>query len=189
MLMLANVAIPADAASVAGPDSTAPLGPVPAVMVSVTSPVKVVATLPSESCALSCSAGAIGVPAASVPGSTAKARCVGGPATMPNLEPEPELRAPDVACSRYPNPDLSMLRFVNLATPPTALTVVVPLNVPLPGLRASERVTGSAKLETRLPLGSRASITTAGVMIAPAVVLPAPTLNASWEATGGGPVD
>src|SRR5215471_724227 len=80
-----------------------------------------------------------------------------------------------------------MLRLPNVATPPTAVTVVVPVRVPLPGLRTRETVTLSEKVVTGLPLTSSACTTTTGEMIAPAGVVCALTLNPSEPATAGGP--
>src|ERR1041384_2571973 len=80
-----------------------------------------------------------------------------------------------------------MLRLANVARPPTAATVVVPVRVPLPGLRTRVRVTLSEKAGTSLPLASSACTTTAGEIVDPAVVDWALTLNPRETATAGGP--
>src|SRR3989442_12272120 len=63
MLSVENVATPATAAAVVAPDSVAPPVPVPAVIVSVTLPVKVVAVRPEASRAVTCTAGLMAAPA------------------------------------------------------------------------------------------------------------------------------
>jgi hypothetical protein len=79
-----------------------------------------------------------------------------------------------------------MLRSLNVAFPPIATTVLVPVSVPFPGLREIVTVTLSAKLGTSLFDASRASTTT-GAIMAPAVVMVGSTLNDNCDATGGGP--
>ena len=51
-------------------------------------------------------------------------------------EVETTLNAPELACNVYPKPILSMDNPLKLASPFTALTVVVPLKVPPSGLLA-----------------------------------------------------
>jgi len=86
---------------------------------------------------------------------------------------------PDVALSRYPTPVLLMLRELNVATPATAVAVVVPANVPPPGFVSMETVTSPVKSATTAPSASRASTTTAGATADPATTLVGSILNAN----------
>ena len=90
-----------------------------------------------------------------------------------------------VAESRYPLPALSMLSVEKVATPATAATVVVPDNVPPAGFVAIATVMLPAKPVAVFPSASRAVICTAGLIIAPAVVVPGCTVKASWLAAPG----
>src|SRR5438034_379190 len=80
-----------------------------------------------------------------------------------------------------------MLSVAKLATPLTAATVVVPVNVaplvPVPAV--SVRVTFWVKPGTGRPPASSAVTWTAGVIWWPAVVVVGSTLNASWVGTVG----
>src|SRR5512134_2657266 len=76
-----------------------------------------------------------------------------------------------------------MLMPGKLATPATAATVVVPSSTPLPGgLSPIASVTVPVNVVAVLPSASRAVTWTAGVIAAPAAVLPGWTVNASWVA-------
>ena len=70
----------------------------------------------------------------------------------------------------------------NVATPATALTVVVPLRTAPPGFVAKVRVTVPENVVIALPLVSCTATTGAGVIGCPATVLPGEVLNASWLA-------
>src|SRR2546430_5380350 len=85
MLRLANVATPETAAAVAVPESVPPpaLGP----SVTLTLPAKPMATLPSASWAVTCTAGVIAAPAAALAGCTLKTRALGAPAVTLNAAP------------------------------------------------------------------------------------------------------
>src|SRR5712692_357941 len=72
-----------------------------------------------------------------------------------------------------------MLRFANVATPPTAACVSVPASVPPLGFVPSATVTGPVKLDTAFPKASRALTATAGVIAAPAPVVLGWPVNAS----------
>ena len=169
MLSVEKVATPPTAATVVVPDSDAPAVPFPVVSATVTAPVNAVTTFPSESSWLTCTAGEIAVPATAVPGCTVKASRDAPPGRMLKAWLV-AVRLPVDACSRYPVPTLSMLRSANVATPSTADCVVVPCNVPLPGLVLMASVTGSAKVETVLPDASCA-VTRTGASVAPAVLV------------------
>src|SRR5256885_12267688 len=65
----------------------------------------------------------------------------------------PYLAAP--ATRVYPSPRLSMRRFVKIATPPAAATVVVPERVPPPGLFEMPMVMLSLAFGTTTPAASR----------------------------------
>src|SRR5438552_18863966 len=72
-----------------------------------------------------------------------------------------------------------MLRVENVATPATAATVAVPDRVPSPGLVPSAAVTLPLNPVAVLPCASWTVTCTAGVIVAPAVVLVGCTLNTS----------
>ena len=74
MLSVEKVATPLTAAMVVVPESTAPLVPVPPVIVSVTLPVKPVTVLPSESFAVTATAGVMLAPAVVVLGCAVNAK-------------------------------------------------------------------------------------------------------------------
>ncbi len=75
-----------------------------------------------------------------------------------------------------------MLRLLKVATPATALTLVVPASVPPPGLVAIASVTVPVNPVAVLLEPSSAVTTTAGVMVAPAVVVVGCTVIASCVA-------
>src|SRR5438552_13667706 len=74
---------------------------------------------------------------------------------------------------------------MNVATPFTAATVVVPLSVLPPGLLPSATVTLPVNVGTRLPAGSSALSWTAGLIAPPATVLVGCWVNASRVAVPG----
>ena len=78
-----------------------------------------------------------------------------------------------------------MLRVENVATPATAATVVVPDKVPAPGLVPSATVTFPVNPLAVFPWASRTVTWTAGVIVAPAVVLLGGTVKTSWAAGPG----
>ena len=88
---------------------------------------------------------------------------------------------PDDAVSVYPVPTLSMLRPLNVATPLTASTVVVPESVPPPGFVAIARVTSPVKLITVFPSAS-CTATRMSVRGAPACASVGPTRKANCTA-------
>src|SRR5207249_4457777 len=125
-------------------------------------------------------------PAAAVVGCMVKASCVGAPGFMSNGALVAPASPVAVADSVYPVPPvtvpvLSMLRPENVATPPTAATVRVPDKVapgaPVPGVIAA--VTLPVKPGTVLPNASCAVTSTAGVIVAPAIVFVGCTVKAS----------
>src|SRR2546422_1030210 len=78
-----------------------------------------------------------------------------------------------------------MLRLLNVATPATAATVVVPDSVPLPGFTAIAIATLLEKLVMVFPWASCAVTLMAGVTAAPAVVLDGCTVMTSFVAAAG----
>src|SRR5439155_1064140 len=90
-----------------------------------------------------------------------------------------------VAASVYPVPLLLILSVAKVATPLIAATVVVPERTPAPGFASIATVTVPVKPVTVLPSASRAVTCTAGLIVAPAVVVPGGTVNASWLAAPG----
>src|SRR5947207_2315159 len=78
-----------------------------------------------------------------------------------------------------------MLNPGNVATPPAAATAVVPESVPPPGFAPDARGTVALKAVAVLPCDYCAVTCTAGVIVAPAVVLVGCTVNTSWLAGPG----
>jgi hypothetical protein len=117
-------------------------------------------------------------PAPVLTGCTLNTSLVGVPATI--LKALLELfRLPDVAANRYPVPVLSMDSVPNVATPPTAATVVVPDSVPPPGLIPIANVTLPVNPISVFPAASCATTCTAGAIVAPAGVDTGGTANTS----------
>ena len=105
-------------------------------------------------------------------------RVAEGTGVMLNAADKASVSVPEVAWSVYPVPASLMLKLPNVATPATALTVVVPASVPLPGLVPMASVTLLVAFVTRLPEMSWISTLTAGI-VAPAAVLTGWTKNPS----------
>src|SRR5713226_4356100 len=80
-----------------------------------------------------------------------------------------------------------MLRSANVATPATAVTVVVPLKVPPAGVVARTMVMVLVKLATTLPWASRAAACRAGVAGVPAVSVVGPTEKTTSVGRSSGP--
>ena len=95
---------------------------------------------------------------------------------------------PDVAASVYPIPRWSIERPLNVASPRTAFTVVVPASVPLPGSVAIATVTVLVAPTTVLPTASWMATTTAGLIATPATALLGWTVKASVGGGWVGPV-
>src|SRR5256885_772633 len=119
MLRFANVATPATAAAVAVPESVPP--PALELSVTLTLPAKPVATLPSASWAVTCTAGVIAAPAVALVGCTLKTSTLGAPAVTLNaalVAAPPPPQAP--AGSGGPGPPLFLLQPAKVALPPGA---------------------------------------------------------------------
>src|SRR3989442_470204 len=95
-------------------------------------------------------------------------------------------RGPEGALGGEPVPDLSILRFANVATPFTAFTGALPVNVPPAGLLSMAMATAPVKLVTVFPDASRAATVTAGVIATPTCVVLGCTPNPRCVAGGGG---
>ena len=80
---------------------------------------------------------------------------------------------------------LSRVSVENVATPPTAVTVVVPPRVLPPGLLPRAIVTFPVKLGAGFPAPSSALTWTAGLIAAPATVFDGWIENTSWVAVPG----
>ena len=78
----------------------------------------------------------------------------GGGAVMLNAALVAPVKPEAVACSVYPVPALSMLRFEKAATPLAVVTVFVPESVPPLGFVPRAIVTGPVKLASVLPASS-----------------------------------
>src|SRR5438034_11587283 len=78
-----------------------------------------------------------------------------------------------------------MLRVENVATPLAAATVVVPAKAPPPGFVPIAAVTLPLNPVAVFPCASWTVTCTAGVIVAPAVVLVGCTVNTSWLAGPG----
>src|SRR2546429_148601 len=120
MLRFANVATPETAAAVAVPESVPPpaLGP----SVTFTLPAKPVATLPSASWAVTCTAGVIAAPAVALVGWTLKTSTLGAPAAPLNAALGPPPTPPAPAARGVPGapPLVAQPRDAARAPPPPA---------------------------------------------------------------------
>src|SRR6266704_1794917 len=183
MLRLPKLTTPATAAAVAVPDNVPPPGLVP--IATLTFPVKPDAVLPWASWAVTCTAGVMTEPAVVVVGSVEKTRCDAAPGVMLNAVLVAPAGPVALAASVYPVPTLSILTFANVATPLTAVTLVVPASVPPPGLLRIASATLPVKGVAVLPCASCAVTWTAGVIAAPAVALDGWTVNTSSAAVPG----
>src|SRR3989442_905845 len=167
MLRFANVATPETAAAVAVPESVPPpaLGP----SVTFTLPAKPVATLPSASWAVTCTAGGIAAPAGALVGRPLE--------TNPPRAAALALKAPPVAV-RLPPPPPPPAREAG-PPPPPAVRVGLPGGAPPPGLSPGPTVPGGVKLVGVFPTPPGAVPSPGGVMGAPAVTLVGCTVNTS----------
>src|SRR6266581_4658361 len=170
MLRFGNVATPATAAAVVVPDSVPPPALEP--IVTFTLPAKPVATLPSASCAVTCTAGVIAAPAVAVVGCTLKTSTLGAPAVTLNaaLVPPPIPAAPAVRV--YPVPVLLILNPENVAMPPPGFAPIATVTEPLNAVAV-------------LPCASCAVTWTAGVIVTPATVVVGWTVKTSRLAAPG----
>src|SRR5437660_534252 len=171
------------AATVVVPDSAPPPGLLPSA--TVTFAVNWVAVFPCASCAVTCTAGVIAVPAVVLDGWTLNTSCDATPGVISNGVLVPVGRPVAAAVRVYPLPVLFTLKPGKEATPPTAATVAVPPSVPPPGLAPSATVTLPVNAVAVLPCGSCAVTWTAGVMTAAAVVVVGSTVKTSWLAVPG----
>src|SRR5882724_11279886 len=183
MLSPENVATPSAAATALVPESVPPPGFVP--IASVTVPVNAVAVLPCASCAVTWTAGVIEAPAVALDGCTENTRRVAAPAAMLNGALGTVGRPLAAMVSVYPVPILSILKVANVATPLRAATVVVPDSAPPSGLVPIPAITLPVNPVAVLPCASCTVTCTAGVIVAPAVVLVGCTVNTSWLAAPG----
>jgi hypothetical protein len=145
---------------------------------TVTRPPNCAAVLPSASRTVTWTAGVIVAPAPVPVGCTLNRSVAGVPATMLNALLA-LFRLPEVAASRYPVPVLSIESVLNVATPPIAATVAVPVRVPPPGLIPIAIVTLSVNPVSVLPAASCATTCTGGAIVEPAGVEVGCTANTS----------
>src|SRR2546428_294528 len=144
-----RVGPPAAAVTVVVPFSVPPPGLL--AIVSVTLPVNPVATLPNASRAVTSTAGVMVAAAAVLVGCTVNTSCDAAAGVMLKVALVTPRSPSAEKLSVYPVPTLSIDKSENVATPPTAATVVVPERVPPPGLAAIATVTNPVKLVTRFP--------------------------------------
>lgn len=169
ILRVEKLATPAVAATVRVPESDAPVVPVFAVIATVTFPMNPVAGLPAPSSADTWIAGEMATPAVALCGCTVTSNWVADPDVMSKAALVAPVNPAAVAPSVYPVPDLSMLKFENVATPPKAATVGVPLRVPPPALCAIATVTLPLNVEFVFPRASVAVTFTDGLIVFPDV--------------------
>jgi hypothetical protein len=174
-----NVATPLAAFAVAVPDKVPLPGFVP--IARVTAFVAAVTTFPCASSMLTCTDGVIAAPATTLLGCTVNTSCVAAPAVTLNALLVADVSPPALAVSVYPAPTLLILRLENVATPPTAVTGVVPDSVPPPAFVPMAMVTEFAA-ETTFPSASSMLTCTAGVIDDPAPTLLGCAVNTSCVA-------
>src|SRR5438876_259003 len=175
-----NVATPPTAATVVVPPRVLPPGFAPSAMPPL--PTLFPYTTLFRSSARTFTAGLIWWPAMVVPGWMPNASWVAVPAVIVNELLVVELHPVAVAVILSYPPVFRSVSVENVATPPTAATVVVPPKVLPPGLLPSATVTGPVKLGTTLLAASSALTCTAGLIAAPATVVDGCTVNTSWVA-------
>src|SRR6266540_1413398 len=164
MLRPVNVATPAAAGTVVAPPSVAPGSPVPPVMAMETLPVNPVTVLPKASRTETRTAGEIPWPAGAVTGGcTLKASLEGALAVTSNAALPALANPAAVAVSVYPLCTLSMLRSANVATPFTALRIVVPERVAPFAFAPSVMVMTVLAVVTVLPTPSCTATRTPGL--------------------------
>src|SRR5205823_3011560 len=129
---LGKVATPLTAATVVVPDSVPPPGLLP--MATVMLAVELVTVLLNASCTVTCTAGLIAAPAVALVGWTVKATLLAAAGLMVNADEVAEVSGAEAAVSVLPDALPSLERLGKVATPLAAATVVVPDNVPPPGL-------------------------------------------------------
>src|SRR2546427_406646 len=178
MLSDAKVATPATAATDAVPPSVPPSGLLP--IASVTLPANPVATFPNASRAVTSTAGVMVAAAAVLVGctvNTSRDAAAGVMLKVALVTP----RSPSAEkLSVYPVPTLSIDKSENVASPPTAATVVMPERVPPPGLAAIATVTNPVKLVTSSPSPPSPRPSTAGLKLLPPVIVLGCVPNTSW---------
>src|SRR5579862_1556895 len=152
--------------------------------------VAVVTTFPAASSMLTWTAGVIEPAIATLLGCTVKASLAAAPNVTLNAPLVAPVSPEALADSVYPVPAALMFRFENVATPATAATGDVPLNVPPDGLVPMAMLTELVAVVTRLPSESSMLTAIAGVIEFPETTLlgcrantslfavPAVTLNA-----------
>src|SRR3989442_8757419 len=149
MLSDAKLATPATAATDAVPPSAPPPGLRP--LASVPLPANPVATLPNVPPAVPSTAGVMVAAAAVLVGctvNTSRDAAAGVMLKVALVTP----RSPSAEkLSVYPVPTLSIDKSENVASPPTAATVVAPERGPPPGFAAIATVTNPLELVTRVP--------------------------------------
>src|SRR5450755_2745846 len=163
-----NVATPATAFTCAVPFNAPPDGFVPRAI--VTWFVAVVTTLPEASSMLTVTAGAIGLPAATLLGWTVNTNFAAEPTTLKGVLDMP-VSPVALAESVSPVPALLMLRFEKVATPATAVEVAVPLNVPPDGFVTAAIVTALVAVGTTCPAAS-SMLTVTVIVLLPAGAFP-----------------
>src|SRR5207302_917050 len=95
-------------------------------------------------------------------------------------------RLPELPVNEYPLAIALIVRLPKVATPPLTVTVVVPLNVPPPGLAPSFTVTWSVLSDvTRLLYASSTLTVGAGVRTVPTAALDGCCPKTTWVAADG----
>src|SRR5690348_8668031 len=183
MVRSKNVATPLAAVTGEVPPSVELPGLAPSAM--PIAPANPVATFPKASSARTFTAGLNWWPATVVPGSVPKTSCVAAAGVMLNDALVAVLKPVALALSQYPLLVLSSVRVVNVATPLTAPTDVVPPSVLPPGLFPSATVTVPLKEGARFPDASSTDTCTAGASTTPAVLATGCTVKASCRAAPG----
>jgi hypothetical protein len=166
-----NVATPFTAVAVIIPETVPPPGPVP--QVSVTAEFAVVIVLPPASVMFTVNVGTV-TPADALIGDVGKISFDASPTVTVKLF-EFAVAEPAVAFNVYV-PAFASDTLENVATPPTAFTVVVPVNVPPEGPLTIDSVTAELSVVSMAPVES-VTFTTTGGKIAPAVTLDTTSAN------------
>jgi hypothetical protein len=180
MLKSLKVATPLTALTGLEPASVPPTGLVP--IASVIGTVEEVTVFPPASCTITVAAGDIVAPAVALVGCWRNASLVAGPRVILKVLLVAAVRLPLVALRVYPVPVLLTLKSLNVATPLTALMIVVPDSVPLPGLVPMATVIEAVEEVTVFPPASCTTTVTTGDMSTPAAALLGCWPKTNWVA-------
>ena len=141
-----------------------------------------VTVLPRLSCTVTVGGPVIVLPATALAGCVVNTSFVAAPAFMSKAPLVAPVKPVDDAVKVYPLPALSIERLLKLPFPAEAVTVVVPLRVPLAGLFAMATVTDAVEDAIAFPKASWTATVGGPAKALPAEVVPGCVIKASFDA-------